>query len=79
MVKGVWGAPSGAPADGVGAVIAAWTADLCGRTPGKELSTEDERYNAPVVRAPQNVQPVFPPVEASTINKTVVDTRWAST
>ena len=32
------GAPPGAPADGVEAVVSAWAADLCDKTLGKKLS-----------------------------------------
>ena len=38
-----WRALAGSPVDGVDAATSAWTANLCGKTLGKDLSQEEER------------------------------------
>ena len=86
VMRESWGAPPGAAVDGVDAAISAWTADLCGKTLGREVSRGDKQRCAPLVRAAQERELAawkefnkFDLVAESTVRKSLVDTRWGLT
>ena len=81
-----WGAVPSTPADGVAAASSAWTADLRGKTLGKELPQAEERKYASLVTVGQERKlavwgefDVVHLVAQARIEGASVNTRWVLT
>ena len=81
-----WDAAHTSPLEGANAATSASTADQRNKTPGQELSADEEKSHGLLVAAAKvhgsaawKISKVFEPVSAGTPPNAIVDTRWALT